>query len=434
MPHPSVTHPPSVLNRRQFLKTVSAGGALVGLPVVSRSAVRGAQAPSNQTSVACIGVGNRGGGLLQEVASQDHVVVVGICDVFQQRRENTARWVNQHHGRQVCTAYRDLREMLARNDIDAVVIATPDHWHVPAALLAVRSDKDVYVEKPLGLSMEEDIALRQEVNRYGRIFQYGTQQRSLTHVRHGAELVRNGRIGKLQAVTVTAPSYGFEGGSLQPIPVPAGLDYELWLGPAPWRPYTKDRCTEWGAYWCSDNAHGFIGGWGAHPLTDMVWALGDDPGSAVPVEFEGTGKFGKGLFDAPYDWNIRGRFASGASFHFTPGGDCVTLVGDRGQVSISRGGLRTEPASLKSERIGPNEIRLYESSSHMGNFVECVRNRRRTVAPVEVAVLSDAITQLSMIAIWTGRKIRWDSQKEEVLSDAGASQLLTRALRAPWHL
>jgi predicted dehydrogenase len=284
------------------------------------------------------------------------------------------------------------------------------------------------------MSMEEDIAIRREVQRYGRIFQYGTQQRSLAHVRHGAELVRNGRLGKIQLVEVTAPSYGYEGGSLEAIPVPEGFDYDLWLGPAPWRPYTKDRCTNWGAYWCSDNAHGFIGGWGAHPLTDMVWALGDSPDTAVPVEFEGTGKFGSGLFDAPYDWDIRGKFADGVPFHFTPGPDLDTIVGEKGAVRISRGGLRTEPESLKQEKIGPDEIRLYESSDHSRNFVECVRTRRPTVAPVEVAVLSDSITQLSMIAIWTGRKIRWDARREVILDDPGASQLLTRALRAPWHL
>jgi hypothetical protein len=182
-----------------------------------------------------------------------------------------------------------------------------------------------------------------------------------------------------------------------------------------------------------DYAHGFIGGWGAHPLTDMVWALGDDAG-AVPVEYEGTGKFGSGLFDAPYDWDIRGKFANGVSFHFTPGGDCATIIGDRGRVSLSRGGLRAEPESLLQERLGPNDGRLYDSRNHMGNFLDCVRTRRPTVAPVEVAVFSDTITQLSMIAILTGRKIRWDAQREVILDDPGASQLLTRAMRGPWHL
>lgn len=431
--HPPV-RPPHSLTRRDFLATTTLASAALAFPTLIPARLLGADSPANQTTVASIGVGGRGSALLAEVSSQPNVKVLGICDVFRQRREGAAASLNQRYGGNVCTPHRDLRELLARADIDAVVIATPDHWHVPAALLAVRAGKDVYVEKPLGLSLEEDIALRQEVNRYARVFQYGTQQRSLAHVRHGAELVRNGRIGKVLSVEVTAPSYGFEGGSLEPIPVPEGLDYDLWLGPAPWRPYTKDRCTEWGAYWCSDNAHGFIGGWGAHPLTDMVWALGDDPLSAVPVEFAGTGKFGHGLFNAPFDWDIRGRFANGAAFHFTPGGDRATLAGEKGKVHLSRGGLSTEPESLAAGKIGPDEIRLYPSQSHMGNFVDCVRSRRRTVAPAEVAVLSDAITQLSMIAIWTGRKIRWDGRRETIPGDAGAAQLLTRALRAPWHL
>jgi predicted dehydrogenase len=426
------------LSRRCFLKRLThatAGtSAVIGFPNLIPARLLGADAPSNQVNLAAIGAGGRGSGILAGAAAQANTRVVAICDVFQDRRERAAAKYNERYGTHACTAYRDLREMLARTDIDAVTIGTPDHWHVPAALLAVRSGKDVYVEKPLGMSMEEDIAIRREVQRYGRIFQYGTQQRSLAHVRHGAELVRNGRLGKIQLVEVTAPSYGYEGGSLEAIPVPEGFDYDLWLGPAPWRPYTKDRCTNWGAYWCSDNAHGFIGGWGAHPLTDMVWALGDSPDTAVPVEFEGTGKFGSGLFDAPYDWDIRGKFADGVPFHFTPGPDLVTIVGEKGAVRISRGGLRTEPESLKQEKIGPDEIRLYESSDHSRNFVECVRTRRPTVAPVEVAVLSDSITQLSMIAIWTGRKIRWDARREVILDDPGASQLLTRALRAPWHL
>jgi len=162
--------------------------------------------------------------------------------------------------------------------------------------------------------------------------------------------------------------------------------------------------------------------------------MGDDPATAVPVELEGTGKFGSGLFNAPFDWNIHGKFGNGASFHFTPGGDRATLIGEKGKVHISRGGLSTEPESLGTETIGPEEIHLYQSQNHMGNFIDCVRSRRPTVAPAEVAVLSDSITQLSMIAIWTGRKLRWDARRQTIPSDPGAAQLLTRALRAPWHL
>jgi predicted dehydrogenase len=421
------------LTRRAFLKQASASGGAMAFPMVVPSSLFGQDAPSNQTTIGSIGVGGRGSGLMMGAAGVSRVKVLGVCDVRRSRREKRAELLNKRYNTRICTPYSDLREMLARTDIDAVTIGTPDHWHVPAALLAVRAGKDVYVEKPLGLSLDENIALRREVRRYGRILQYGTQQRSLAHIRFGCELVRNGLIGKIKSVSVTAPSYGFKGGSLEPIPVPDDLDYDMWLGPAPWRPYTKDRCTAMGSYWVLDNAHGFIGGWGAHPLTDMVWALGDGP-DAVPVEYEGTGKFGTGLFDAPYDWDIRGKFANGVDFHFTPGGDCSTLVGERGKVALSRGKLRVEPQSLMQTKFGQNDVRLYESRHHMGNFIECVRTRRQTVAPVEVAVLSDSITQLSMIAIYTGRKIRWDPRREVILDDPYASQLRTRAMRAPWHL
>jgi predicted dehydrogenase len=270
--------------------------------------------------------------------------------------------------------------------------------------------------------------------KYRRVFQYGTQQRSLAHIRHACELVRNGRLGKIRAVEIIAPSYGFTGGSLEPAPVPEGLDYEMWLGPAPWRPYTKDRCTEWGSYWCSDNAHGFIGGWGAHPLTDMLWALGDGPES-IPVEYAGTGKWGTGLFDAPGVWDVRGKFANGADFHFIPGDpDTAKITGERGWIAIHRHGLEASDPRLLEARLEAGEERLYASKSHMGNFIECVRTRRDPVAPVEVAVLSDTVTQLGMIAIQTGRKIRWDPQAETIVGDAGAMKYWRRALREPWHL
>jgi hypothetical protein len=422
-------------NRRRFLKTLGlAGAAGIGFPTIVPSTVFGDDAPSNQTTVASIGCGGRGSDIMRQAGGQSGTKMLAVCDVMESRREQRAAEWNKKYGSNVCIPYRDLREMLARRDIDCVTIGTPDHWHVPAALMAVRSGKDVYVEKPLGISMEQIQTLRREVHRFGAVFQYGTQQRSMAHVRHGCELVRNGRIGKLQLVEVTAPSYGFEGGSLEPIPAPPELDYDLWLGPAPWSAYTKDRCTCWGSYWVLDNAHGFIAGWGAHPLTDMVWGLGDDPALAVPVELQATGKFGLGLFNAPYDWDVKGKFASGADFHFTPGGDCVTFTGDKGKIAISRGGLKTEPESLLKEKFGPSEIHLYDSRSHMGNFVECVRTRKQTIAHIDVAVMSDAICQLSMIAIHTGRKLKWDPVKEEFLNDPGASAMLKRTMRAPWHL
>ncbi|MGA2499189.1 MAG: Gfo/Idh/MocA family oxidoreductase [Tepidisphaeraceae bacterium] len=417
------------LSRRSVLRTAAA----VAAPIIVPSSVFGATAPSNRVNVASIGVGGQGSGLLNAAAGHPLTQYVGICDCFKSRRENHANRLNQRYGSNVVKTYGDLREMLARTDIDAVIIATGDHWHVPAGLMAVRSGKDVYIEKPLGLSIEQDIAMRTAVHRYGRLFQYGTQQRSQAHIRFGCELVRNGRIGKIKAVHVVAPGGQKGGGSTKAIPVPDDLDYDMWLGPVPYSPYTSDRCTSGGSWFVSDNCLGFIGGWGAHPLDVMIWGLGDTP-AAVPVEYEGTGEFGDGLFDCCASWNIKGKFADGKDFTFTTGGDLTTFVGETGKVHISRGGLRTEPESLMRDRIGPSDIHLYESSHHQGNFIECVRNRKPTIVGVDEAVLSDTVTQISLIAILTGRKIKWDNQKEAIIDDPAASQLLTRAMRTPWHL
>ena len=426
----------SAVNRRQFLGRSAQRAATVAVGVVGLSSATSVMASGRSANerlgIGVVGIRNQGKLLASELAKLGDVDIRSLCDIDQSLFAPAIHAVTEA-GQKAPVVEREFRHLLDDPSLDAIVLAVPDHWHAEMTQLACLAGKDVYVEKPLGISLEQDFAIRREVQRYGRIFQYGTQQRSLGHIRFGCELVRNGRIGKVQSVEVTAPSYGYEGGSLEPLPVPDGFDYDLWLGPAPWRPYTKDRCTCWGAYWIMDYAHGFIGGWGAHPLTDMVWAMGDDAG-AVPVEFAGTGKFGSGLFDAPYDWDIHGTFANGASFHLTPGGDCATIIGERGRVVLSRGGLRVEPESLLQEKFGADELHLYESHNHMGNFLDCVRSRRPTVAPAEVAVLSDTITQLSMVAMLTGRKIRWDPVKEVILDDPGAAQLLTRAMRPPWHL
>jgi hypothetical protein len=384
--------------------------------------------------VAQIGVGGRGSGQVRSFAHPDVCQVVAVCDPFKDRREANAAYVNKVYGGNVCTAYSDLREMLAREDIDAVGIATPDHWHVPAALMAVRSGKHVYVEKPLGLSVEQDIALREECRRYGAVFQYGTQQRSQDHIRFGCELVLNGRIGRLLSVEVLSPASG-KGGSTEAIPVPEGFDYDLWLGPAPQAPYTKDRCTNHGAYFICDYALGFIAGWGAHPLDVAVWGLGD-AWDAAPCEYEGWGTFpSEGLYDTATSWEVRGRFVNGVEFRFRgPGENLTIFTGEKGKVHISRGYLRTEPDSLKNEVIGPGELHLCKSVNHTYNFLDCIRSRQRTVAPVEAAVLSDTISQLSDIAIRTGRKIKWDPKQEKIIGDEAASRMLSRPMREPWTL
>ena len=361
---------------------------------------------------------------------------MAVCDPIQERRDAAlARAERQYASAagktsyQGCKAYNDFREVLARDDIDAVVVATPDHWHVPIALAAIRAGKDVYVEKPLSNSLEQNKRLRDAVQRHGAVFQYGTMQRCMsTHCAFAAELVRNGHLGELKAIHVMAPGGG-PGGDPTPQPVPGGLDYDLWLGPAPPAPYCKDRVFGGGRWFICDYSIGFLGGWGAHPLDIAHWAY-----PHIPVEYEGTGFIPtEGLFDAVYGWNVRGRYASGVEFTFAgAGGDMTTFIGTAGRVDVSRAKITAEPESLLSVRIKPEEIHLFQDNNHYRNFVECVLARRTPASDIDSAVQSDFISHLSDIAVRTGRKIRWDPVQETIIGDPGAERRMSRPIRAPW--
>jgi hypothetical protein len=262
------------------------------------------------------------------------------------------------------------------------------------------------------------------------MFQYGTQQRSFSqHCGFACELVRNGYLGELKAIHVVAPN-GSAGGKFVHQPVPEGVDYDLWLGPAPYQPYTEDRVMGTGRWFIYDYAIGFLGGWGAHPLDIAHWGY-----PHVPVEYEGTGKIpSEGLFDTVIDWNVRGQYASGVEFSLTTGADETKFVGTGGWVAASRGGIRAEPASLLSVRIKPAETRLLQENDHYRDFVQCVRTRRTPVSDIESAVQSDFVSHLCDIAIRCRRKVRWDPDKEVIVGDEFASRMTRRAMRAPWTL
>ena len=418
------------MNRRTFVKSMAA------LPCVVTAA-----AASDRIAVGFIGTGTRGGnGLIKMFLPLPDCQCVATCDPFKDRREAWAKQVDAYYAQRStsgayrgCATYNDFRELLERKEIDAVAIATPDHWHVPIAMAALRAGKDIYLEKPLGLSINQGNALREAVKRTGRVFQYGAQQRSMAHVRYGCELVRNGRIGKVHTVVVLAPC-GARGGSTTPMPAPAGFDYEMWQGPAPERPYTDDRCLRPGHYHIYDYCLGFIAGWGAHPLDVAQWGLGTDQTS--PVEYEGTGVIPRqGLYTAIANWTVRCRYSSGVTMHFMDDhADLTKFIGAEGWVAVSRAGLDAEPKSLLKSQIGPSEIRLHESNNQAQDFLNSIRSRKETVNPIESAVRSDAISQLCDIAIRTRRRIKWDPVKERIAGDGAASRLLERPLRKPWTL
>jgi hypothetical protein len=449
------------ITRRAFLRSAA---AFVAAPAIVPSSVFGRNAPSNRINLAAIGVGNRGSGNVWQdfVETQEDVRLVAACDCFTSRREAFAAKVNAYYGGNVCKAMSDWREVLARKDVDGVIISTPDHWHVPIAYHAALAKKDMYVEKPLGVAMAWAWKLRRAAAANGIVFQYGTQQRSSGEFTRAVELVRNGYIGKIEHIDAWCSDMRSPGWyaevfaehfkDTEPAPVPDGLDYDMWIGPAPMKPYTKTRCTEWGAYHIYDYALGFIAGWGAHPLDIAQWGLDTDLTS--PVHYEGKGEIPSGgLFDTVENWDVRCRYANGVTMRFmcdrvarnVPGlmddprkrpfmDHGTTFWGEGGWISVSRGALYASPKELQTARIRDDEKPVIRSASQGRNLVECMKSRQPTVNPLESAIRSDTISHLSNLAIRLGRPIRWDPEKELIVPDAESTDRLDRPMRKPWRM
>jgi predicted dehydrogenase len=433
-------------SRRQFLQSTALTAGAVAFPHVIPSAALGAagrDTPSERIVMASIGLGTRGTELTRAFLTHKDVQVVAVCDVLASQRQKAKSIVDEHYGNKDCATYNDFREVCGRKDIDAVCIATPDHWHVLVSLEAARHGKDMYTEKALGLSVAWDKALREACHEYGTVFQWGTQQRSDRQFRFGCELARNGRLGKLHTIQVGVP-YDFVVPNQPTQPVPPGLDYDMWLGPAPWAPYTYQRCRPWTKeesysnwYHISDYCLGGIGGyWGVHHVDIGQWGHGtDDTG---PVEIEGTAVFPKdGLADCATSWKVTHKYADGITMVYMDEAQYkhgVTFQGTEGWVHITRQGIWAEPQSLLTSTIGPDEVHLTESKGHQRNFLDAVKTRGPTICPIDVAVRTDTICHLTDICTRLGRKLRWDPQKEDFVNDPEASRMLRHPMRSPWHL
>lgn len=448
------------VSRRAFVKGVSLTAG-IGFPTIIPSYVLGANAPSERVNVAAFGVGLRGSAVNGAFAKLPDARIVAVCDAYASRRERAKKSWDAHYGGDYVKMYSNPFEVLTRNDIDAVVITTSDHWHVPMAIAAAKAKKDMYVEKPLSYAMAWSIRLREELKRSGGIFQYGTQQRSGTPqrpvpaFRTACELVRNGYIGKIQRVEVWCHdmSQQFEAfncrkwGSLRPIQQPEDLDMDLWSGPSEIKPYTSDRCTQYGTYHCDDYSLGFIGGWGAHPLDIMQWGLDTD--NTGPVYYEGGGTVPKfGLYRTVDTWDITCYYANGITVRFFSERGCrdvimkyrnrysghgTTFFGSEGWISVDRGGMEASKESLMTAKLGGNDKPLYESTDHQHNFIECVKSRKPTISPLEAAIRCDTITHMTNIVVRTGRPVEYDPVKERIVnSDPEIAKLWNRPMRKKW--
>jgi predicted dehydrogenase len=446
------------INRRTFFSRVAQGAAAVGFPYIIPSSalgLAGTAAPSDRIVMGCIGVGGQGTHNMKTFLNLSQTQIVAVCDVdadnrkYNLGREPARKTVESHYAEKQpsgvykgCAAYGDFRELLAREDIDAVTVCTPDHWHALISVAAAKAGKDIYCEKPLANSVAEGRAVCQAVQNYGRVLQTGSHERSRPNARFACELVRNGRIGKLHTIRVNMPNSDPHHLELKTLdfphpmlPIPDGFDYEMWQGPAPRAPYTADRCFFWWRF-NLDYGGGEMTDRGAH-IIDLA-QLGHDSDSSGPVEISGHGRrFMGGQYNTFNDYQFECRYADGVRIIGTtdqPRG--LKFEGDKGWIfiHIHGGALEAEPASLLTETVRPGEIQLGRSPGHHENFIESVLRRAEPFAPAEVGHRTGTICHLINIAMLTGQSLAWDPVKEQITNSEQANRMLSRPMHSPWQL
>jgi hypothetical protein len=475
---------PTESTRRSFI-----GSLAVPMIVTAAALGRGATAPSDRVTVGIAGSGQRALFETRQYPWFDNAVIVAVSDAQESRRlAAKAKLEKYYAARQPdrpnrgMRMYAEFQELLAQQDIDAVYVASPDHWHVPMLLAALQAGKHVHCEKPLGVSVEQDLAALKAARQYGKVFQYGAELRAFEDAKKGIELVLNGRIGKVRKIYAVGPPSVSGGRALPAAAIPKGFDYDAWLGPAPAKPFCADRCltdTPRGIFNISDYTLGSIANWAAHPL-DQIQRWADAAGyEDPPVLFEGSGKFpADGLYDCALQWNVRCtwtgglemQFVDGSTYHTLPGVPHPPLVwgrnsdgselkvmpngsvfvGTEGWVIVTYGKVIASPDSLMGSVIGPNEKRIPDScldkipeglpkgfqqaltAAHHQNWVRAIRNGTPAADGIESAFRSDMVSQLADLCIRTGEPVRWDPVKETIAGNGTARAMMRKPMRSPW--
>jgi myo-inositol 2-dehydrogenase / D-chiro-inositol 1-dehydrogenase len=452
-------------NRRKFLKSSLVGAtAAFAIPTIVPSSVFGQNAPSNKINIAQIGFGRISRGHdLPETMKNDVARVIAVCDVDSKRAADGKQFIEQFYadstGKQNflnVKMYGDYREMLEDPAIDAVIISTPDHWHARPAIDAAQAGKDIYLQKPSSLTIPEGRKMSDAIHRTGRVFQIGSQQRSLDpwpQFHRACELVRNGRIGEIKEVFIGLPGDP-SGNEEKEMPIPVNLDYEMWLGATPMVYYTENRVHPQNDYgrpgWlrCEQFGAGMITGWGAHHIDTAHWGMGTE--FTGPIEVEAQADFPKsGLWNVHGDFKVTAKYDNGAIMHISgeyPNG--VKFVGTDGWIFVARGKPVTssDPTSgneanksldasnpkILDSKIGEDEIHLYKSPEQHKDWLDCIKTRELTVAPAEVAHRSGSACLISHIAMKLPRKLYWDPVNERFKNDDEANALMERPQRHPW--
>jgi predicted dehydrogenase len=397
--------------------------------------LNGATPPSDRITMAIIGAGPRGMYVLGHFLKEPSVRFVAACDCFAERRERAKQAIDQQYGGSGTAAYRFHEQALERRDIDAVLIATGDRWHSVLSVLAARAGKDIYCEKPISLTIGESRAMAQAMAKHGRVWQCGTQRKSIPGYKFVVDVVRSGRIGRLHTITLSMGDGPWRNEGVatpEPAPDPDVFDYDRWLGQAPAAPYSKTRVNMWRLNWTTSG--GAIADMGPHYAEFAQWARGDESGG--PVEFDGEGAFRprRQFNETPYWVNVRARYADGMRLNIDSGPKGVRFDGEDGWIQLlDEGAVAADPgAALRG--LKPPEGNWKVMAPHIADFLTAVRTRGKTVSNPEVAHRAHTIVHAANLCLRLGRKLRWDAQAERFVGDDEANGMLTRPMRAPWRV
>lgn len=436
----------STFSRRQTLKALGVSTAALGFPTIVPSTVFGKNAPSNRVTVGMIGVGRQGTlSNLRTLVAMDNVQIVAVCDVDKWRLDGARKRVDEKYGNQDCAALTDWREVVARDDIDAIMNSTPDHWHVPISLAAVRQGKHVSCEKPLTLSLAEGRVLADAAKKHGVVFRTDSECRSHAYMHKTAELVRNGYLGEIKRIEVGVPRGDRAGGSATEAPVPPELDYEMWMGPIKRKPYMlqavhpPQNLGRPGWMRCRDTCEGMITNWGTHLLDVAQQILNTE--RTGPVSVEGTGKYpapGSGLWNVLIEFKAQFKYANGVPLDYIMASPYVRVEGEKGWIQANWGrnkGFKASDRNILLTKLKETDLDLPQRSDKR-DFIYCIRKNapEESMADAEVGHRTCSLGQLAHIAIQRGKKLTWDPAKEVFTDDAEANRMLTREYRAPWGL
>jgi predicted dehydrogenase len=408
---------------------------MLGAPCILTSRALGgpqADAASERIGLAVIGTRNMGGSHLGVVVKMRQFDLRACCDVDKKVLANALATVERQTSKQA-RGLGDFRHVLDAKDIDAVIIATPDHWHALMAVMACQAGKDVYCEKPLSLTIREGRRMVEAARRYGRVFQTGSQHRSKLHTRLACELVRNGRIGKVHTIITNIPGCNWTPPPVPDGPAPPELDYDLWLGPAPYRPYNEKRVHYvFRFFW--DYSGGQMTNFGHHANDLAQWGNGSD--DTGPISAEGTAQYEpNGWYEVPMKCEATLEYANGAKLVCRTGAaEGALFEGEKGKIHCGYGKMTTDPPQIAHDLPRPEELHLYRSTHHHVDWAECIKSRARPIADVETGHRSVTVCHLANIAIRMRRRIRWDPEKEEILGDDEAARMLDKPYRQPWTL